>query len=105
MTMKKLTLLVAFTALASACTWVKPSARSHEISLLTQDQVVNCVKKGSTSSKTLSKITFVPRSNDKTFSELVMLAKNEAVILGGDTVVAEGRMEEGRQTFGVYRCR
>ncbi|MCR6651161.1 MAG: DUF4156 domain-containing protein [Cellvibrionaceae bacterium] len=103
--MKKITLLVALTTLASACTWVKPSARSHEVVLMTRDQVVNCVKKGSTTSKTLSKITVVPRGNDKMFSELVMLAKNEAVILGGDAVVAEGRMEEGRQTFGVYRCR
>lgn len=103
--MKNLTWLALYAALAAGCTWVKPSAKSHEIVLLTQNQVVNCVKKGVTTSKTLSKVTFVPRANDKVFSELVMLAKNEAVILGGDAVVAEGRMEEGRQTFGVYRCR
>ena len=103
--MKNVTLILICAALGAGCTWVKPSAKSHEVVLLTQDQAVNCVKKGVTSSKTLSKITVVPRSNDKIFSELVMLAKNEAVILGGDAVVAEGRMEEGRQTFGVYRCR
>lgn len=88
-----------------ACTWVKPSAKSHEVVLATQDQVVNCVKKGVTVSKTLSKVVVVPRGNDKVFSELVMLAKNEATILGGDTVVAEGVMEAGSQRFGVYRCR
>lgn len=103
--MKNVAVLLACAALSAGCTWVKPSAKSHEVVLMTQDQVVNCVKKGVTSSKTLSKITVVPRSNDKVFSELVMLAKNEAVILGGDAVVAEGLMEEGRQTFGVYRCR
>lgn len=87
-----------------ACTWVKPSAQSHEVVLANQSQIVNCVKKGSTTSKTLSKITVVPRSNDKIFSELVMLAKNEAVVLGGDTVVAEGVMNAGSQSFGIYRC-
>lgn len=102
--MKNVTLLLMCTVLSAGCTWVKPSAKSHEIVLLTPAQVVNCVKKGVTTSQTLSKITVVPRSNDKVFSELVMLAKNEAVILGGDAVVAEGLMEKGRQTFGVYRC-
>jgi hypothetical protein len=97
--MKNVTLLLMCTVLSAGCTWVKPSAKSHEIVLLTPAQVVNCVKKGVTTSQTLSKITVVPR-----FSELVMLAKNEAVILGGDAVVAEGLMEKGRQTFGVYRC-
>jgi len=105
MMMNKMTLVVMLTAMTAACTWVKPTTKSHEVVLMTQDQVVNCVKKGSTTSKTLSKIAIVPRNHDKIFSELVMLAKNEAAILGGDAVVAEGRMEEGRQTFGVYRCR
>lgn len=102
--MKNVTLLLLGAALSVGCAWVKSSAKSHEVMLLTQDQVVNCVKKGVTTSQTLSKITFVPRSNDKVFGELVMLAKNEAVILGGDAVVAEGHMKEGRQVFGVYRC-
>jgi hypothetical protein len=102
--MKTLMYAAALLALG-ACSWVKPTSQSHEVVLANQDQVVNCVKKGSTTSKTLSKITVVPRSNDKIFSELVMLAKNEAAILGGDTVVAEGIMEAGSQRFGVYRCR
>lgn len=101
--MKTLIYVVALLALG-ACTWVKPSTQSHQVVLANQDQVVNCVKKGATVSKTLSKITVVPRSNDKIFSELVMLAKNEAVVLGGDTVVAEGVMTAGSQSFGVYRC-
>lgn len=102
--MKRAAIVIFAVISAVGCTWVKPSARSHEVSLMTQDQVVNCVKKGVTTSKTLSKVVVVPRGNDKMFSELVMLAKNEAVILGGDTVVAEGVMSEGSQTFGVYRC-
>ncbi|WP_187408535.1 DUF4156 domain-containing protein [Saccharophagus sp. K07] len=103
--MKKVIILALAAAVSTGCTWVKPSAKSHEVALLTQDRVVNCVKKGVTTSKTLSKIVIIPRSNDKMFSELVMLAKNEAVVLGGDAIVAEGVMSEGSQTFGVYRCK
>ena len=31
-------------------------------------------------------------------------ARNEAPSLGGDTVVAEGDVIDGRQLFGVYAC-
>lgn len=99
--------LVALTLLAaslSACTWVKPSIKSHTVVLKDDRQVVNCVKKGFTRSKTVSKIVFIPRSEAKMFSELVMLAKNEAVLLQGDTVVPEGELVDGEQVFGVYRC-
>lgn len=102
--MKRVLMPLVAVVLVSACTWVKPSVRSHMIVLKDENQVVNCVKKGLTRSKTLSSVVFIPRSEAKVFSELVMLAKNEAVILGGDTVVPEGEMISGEQTFGIYRC-
>ena len=33
-----------------------------------------------------------------------MLARNSAINLGGDTVVADGEIKDGMQTFKVYRC-
>lgn len=102
--MKKIVLATCVCFSLCACTWVKPSAKSHAVVLKDQAHVVNCVKKGVTKSKTLAKIILFPRSEEKMFSELVMLAKNEAVLLGGDAVVAEGQLTGGEQTFGVYRC-
>lgn len=89
----------------ASCTWVTPTSSSQSIVLLEQHQVVNCAKKGVTSVKTLNKIAFIPRSREKVFAELVALAKNEAAVLGGDTVVAEAVGADGGQSFGVYRCR
>jgi hypothetical protein len=102
--MNKLLTLLLVASTLNACTWVKPTTKSHEIVLKESSQVVNCVKKGVTNSKSLSKIAFVPRNQEKIFNELVLLAKNEAVILKGDTIVAEGKMDKGQQTFGVYLC-
>lgn len=102
--MKKALILCSLVVSVSACTWVKPSIKSHTVVLKDDRHVVNCVKKGVTRSKTLSKIVFIPRSEAKMFSELVMLAKNEAVPLQGDTVVPEGDLVNGEQVFGVYRC-
>lgn len=102
--MSRFLLAALVCASLGACTWVKPSVKSHTVVLKDQNSVVNCVKKGLTKSKTLSKIVFIPRSDAKMFSELVMLAKNEAVLLEGDTVVPEGDLVGGEQSFGVYRC-
>ena len=36
--------------------------------------------------------------------ELLRLARNEAGSMGGNAIVPESVIEEGRQTFGVYSC-
>lgn len=100
----KSVLLLAVLGLAS-CTWVKPTSRGDSVQLLTNADVVNCVKKGVTSSKTLSRIVFIPRNQHKVFNELVTLAKNEAAIMQGDTIVADGEPKKGALDFVVYRCR
>lgn len=99
--------LVGLTAIASSigCAWVKPTMDSHQVTLaLTNAAVEQCQRKGSASVKTLSKIIIVPRSSDNVENELVSLAKNEASIMGGNTVLAESGIDGGAQRFGVYDC-
>ena len=90
---------------AAACSWVRPTTPSHEVLLLTEDRVSDCQKLGSTTVKTLSKVVVVSRSDDKMHNELVTLAKNEAVVMGGDTVAPLSPADGGQQVFGVYDCR
>ena len=101
--MKKLFVLVPC-LLASACAFVKPSAESQVVALRDAAYVTDCQKMGSTTSKTLQKMWVMSRADKKVFNELVMLAKNEAVIMGGNTVVAESKIDKGQQIFGVYSC-
>lgn len=101
----KLMGIVCVIFMFSGCTWVKPEPNSHSITLLSEDDVVNCVKKGMTSVTTLGKILFIPRGKDKIYSELVTLAKNEAHILGGDAIVPMGEVVEASSKFVVYQCR
>ncbi len=44
------------------------------------------------------------RNEKKIADELVALAKNEAVRMGGDAVVAQGAPKDGFQKFSVYLC-
>jgi hypothetical protein len=46
----------------------------------------------------------VDRGSEKVQDELITLARNEAGTLGGNTIVPDGTIEEGRQRFVVYRC-
>lgn len=87
-----------------ACTFVKPSVESQKVALREAHQVDGCTKKGTSVSKTVQKVGFLSRGSKKVTTELVTLAKNEAVVLGGDTIVAESDINKGEQTFGVYRC-
>ena len=44
------------------------------------------------------------RSEAKVEEELLTLARNSAVEIGGDTLVAEGPPSQGAQRFRIYKC-
>tara|TARA_B110000503_G_scaffold18803_1_gene27858 strand:+ start:7337 stop:7663 length:327 start_codon:yes stop_codon:yes gene_type:complete len=90
--------------LTSGCTWVDPIAGASTVTLVKASHVVNCRQLGSTTSQVKNKVGFVNRSDDKVTGELLTLAQNSAVELGGDTVVAEGGPSEGTQKFKIYKC-
>lgn len=88
-----------------ACSWVQPHVDSHHVALVKPELVQSCQKLSVTTSKSLSKVlVVVPRKQTKVMSELIILAKNQAAVLGGDTITAEGPMANGEQSFGIYKC-
>lgn len=98
-------LLLCPVILTGACAWVSPNVDSHHVALVKERAVANCDLLGQTTSKTLSKIVVVNRNEDKQRNEAIILAKNQAVALGGDTIVAKTPLQQGEQTFAVYRCK
>lgn len=90
--------------LATACTWVKPTPAGESVRVATADQVGACERKGKVTVSLKSRVAGVERKPTKVANELATLARNEGGLLGGDTVVAESDVMEGRQVFGVYVC-
>lgn len=90
--------------LASACTWVKPTPAGEGVQVATADAVAACERKGKVTVSLKSRVGGVERKPTKVATELATLARNEGGLLGGDTVVAESDVMEGRQVFGVYKC-
>ncbi len=88
----------------TSCTWVDVQPGAEAITVKTLAQVTACKRLGTATAQTKDRITFYQRDSAKIASELLTLARNEALSLNGDTLVVLGDPEEGIQRFGVYRC-
>ncbi len=103
--MQKPVLLIAICAALSACgSWVNVTSAGQLVSVATPAEVGQCTRIGSTTTNALSEIAFVERGSEKLQRELIDLARNEAGDMGGNRIVVETPITDGRQSFGVYRC-
>ena len=100
-----ITLGVLFLSLAlSSCTWVRVTPDGQGVQLLRQNQVEACQRIGTTTSTTTSRVVIIPRGSETVQTELVDLARNEAGLMGGNAIVPDGAVVDGRQRFIVYDC-
>ncbi|MCB1666162.1 MAG: DUF4156 domain-containing protein [Pseudomonadales bacterium] len=103
--MHKPLLLLSLCAAFSACSnWVNVTSAGMLVSVATPAEVTQCTRLGSANTNALSEIGFVQRGSEKLQQELIDLARNEAGDMGGNRIVVESPITEGRQSFGVYRC-
>lgn len=105
--MRQFVTFLSFSAcclLLSACQWVKPTEAGDNVALVKTNHVVDCEKIGATTANVKDRVGFVARKDRKVSEELVVLAKNEAAKLGGDSIVALTEENDGSQTFEVYAC-
>jgi hypothetical protein len=89
--------------LCGGCTWIQLTDAGAGVNQATASQVGQCRQIGAVSSSTQDKVG-VKRSRGKVAEELIVLARNEAAVIGGDTIVPVGPPVDGRQDFTVYRC-
>ena len=88
----------------SSCNWVRVTPEGEGVRLLNQNQVSACQRVGTTTSTTTSRVAVIPRGSETVQTELVNLARNEAGLMGGNAIVADGTVVDGRQHFIVYDC-
>jgi hypothetical protein len=104
--MKKTTLLLAaIVSLTSACSWVKVSEQGANVAVANAANVRNCEKVRTVNVKVKDNfVGSMKRSPEKVATELTNLARNEATQFGGDTIVPASLVQDGRQSFDVYKC-
>lgn len=96
-------LLLAINA-CGASNWVQITPEGAPVRLATTAEVASCTRVGTANVNALDNIAFIQRGANKLQEELVRLARNEGGRLGGNRVVPESVIDEGRQSFGVFRC-
>ena len=102
--MKKILIAVCSGLILSSCTWVKVTSKGESVRLVQSDRMVeSCKKLGKANAKVVSQIMF-DRDAEKVAGELADLARNEAGLMGGDTIVPVSEINEGRRSFDVYQC-
>lgn len=105
--MKTLSLIfvLALTSLTAACTFVKVSEQGSGVAVANIANVRGCTK--------MSRVTVNVKDNyvgsmkrdpKKVATELTNLARNEAAMAGGNTIVPVSLVKDGRQDFDVYTC-
>ena len=97
-------IIILFFILLNACTWVKLSPEGHDVTVAFEEDVKDCLLKGQTTVNLKSTIVGIDRSRKKVKQELRKLARNSAANIGGNTVVADSEIENGKQTFKIYQC-
>ena len=97
-------LVISSILLLSACANVKLTHGGEKARVLSSGEVTNCQKRGATTVSVKPTILTVPRQQTVIAKELQILARNSAVNMGGDTVSAISKIDNGQQTFAVYRC-
>lgn len=88
----------------SACASVKLTHGGDKARVLSSGEVTNCQKRGATTVKVKPTIMTVRRQPAVIAKELKILARNSSVNMGGDTVTPISKIDNGEQTFAVYRC-
>ena len=103
--MNRIILFSSLLVILSSCnSWVQVTSEGEAVRLASGNETANCQRVGSAQAQTLSRLVVVERGGERLQDELIRLARNEAGDLGGNVIVPESVIEEGRQSFGVYRC-
>ena len=78
---------------------------SDRVSVADANQVASCDSKGKATVSVLTKVGFISRSVDAVEDNLLQLARNSALDIGGDTIVKDEMPEFGKRTFAIYKCK
>ena len=97
-------ILIGTLALATGCTWVKPVDGSDQVALLSAKEISACKKLGMTTSHVKNEVAGLTRNQETVTQELITLGKNQAVEMGGDTIVQTQPLRDGKVVFDIYKC-
>jgi hypothetical protein len=98
-------LLIAALLQGCASSFLRPVEGSERVLLMKASQVVHCQSLGKVSVNVVTKVGIYNRDAEAVQANLLQLGQNNAVELGGDSIVRDMTPEFGKQVFAVYKCK
>ena len=95
--------IIAAILLLSACSTLKLTDGGEKVRVLEPGEVDSCRELGKTNTSVTARV-IVERPIESVSKELRIVARNSAARMGGDTIVPLTVIEDGQQTFVVYKC-
>lgn len=96
--------LLASSLLITACSWIDLTAKGEKVRVLDANEVTRCRVLGQTTASVTDTVAGLKRKEHIIKENLETLARNSASEMGGDTIVPMSKIENGKQTFRVYKC-
>ena len=101
--MNKIICIASAAIMLSACSSLKLTESGEKVRVLDPAEVSSCKNLGRTNTSVTDRVIF-ERPADAVAEELQIVARNSAARMGGDTIVPLTVIEDGQQTFVVYKC-
>jgi hypothetical protein len=88
----------------TGCATIKLSENGEKVRMLAPEEVSTCKKLGQSNASVTAKVLGISRPIETLTKELAGMGRNSAAKMGGDTIVPLTIIEEGQQSFVVYKC-
>jgi len=98
------TFFILVLLLLAGCTAIKLTEQGKNVRVVGRYDVAACKTIGTTTATVTDKVAGLKRKEHIVKKDLETLARNAAVSMGGDTIVPQGEIEGGKQTFKVFKC-
>ncbi len=99
-----LALVTVTLTLIGSCATVSLTTGGEKIRVLGPDEISSCRELGNTNTSVTATALGVPRPPETIAIELETIGRNSASNMKGDTIVPLTVINEGKQTFVVYKC-
>lgn len=101
---KRIAILLPAVVLMGGCALVDLTDAGAGVRLAKPEAVAACTNLGRVTASVVHKAGFIPRHPDAVQDNLNVTARNSAAGMGADTIVPASAIQDGKQTFNIYRC-
>jgi hypothetical protein len=96
--------VVSSAVLTSGCALVELTPAGAGVRLASPEAVVTCTNLGRITASVVHEVGILPRHPEAVQNNINVTARNRAAEMGADTLVPVSKVEDGKQTFEIYRC-